>query len=133
LWLDGDLPEKLRPDKCGCIVWLNGRFDYAGETINLYGVEQSYDAAWLGHKVKPLLDALVGRGFVFTIIQNHSIRLMYSKDVYPLLDVAAVFAKVESDMDVEKLKADGALPGDMPPVTYGEALEFFRGAITNKT
>jgi hypothetical protein len=136
VWLDGDLPEKMRPDKCGCIFWVIGQFEYSGEPVALYGIQQSHPAAWLGKKVKPILDVLVKEGFVFQIVKNHldhaTFHFLYSRAIYPLFDRAAVVAKVQSDMDLEKLKKAGVAPADQAAMTYEEALEYFRNGINTE-
>jgi hypothetical protein len=126
MWLEGYLPEKMRPDKCGCIFTLTGSFNYGGASVELYLVEQSYDAAWLGKKVKPLLDHLVHKGFVFVVIQSCSLRLLYDSTIYPLLEPAAVCAEIESNRDVDAMKAAGVLPAEASATTYEQALADYR-------
>jgi hypothetical protein len=127
----------MRPDKCGCIFWIIGQFDHAGRAVALYGIQQSYPGAWLGKKVKPILDLFVNKGFVFQVVENHSdhatFRFLYSRDVYPLFDRAAILAKIRSDMDMEKLREAGAAPANQTSMTYEEALAFFRDGMKNNT
>ena len=67
LWLDGALSEKMRPDKCGCIFWTITEIEHAGESIPLFGIQQSYPAAWLGRRWSPSSTLLyVGASYLWS-------------------------------------------------------------------
>jgi hypothetical protein len=110
VWLNSNLPDKYRPDKCGVVVRYAGELD--GQRV--CAVSESYDGAWLRKSAQELVSILIRSDVVCVIAAGDQCHVRWDVERHPDLDQERVLrVTVPSGADAERAKAIGAIE-DIP-------------------